>query len=110
MEESKKHMPSVATGQASILLHNDLRVFEKIMTKVGQIAKKPIKTVEFIELLCFIVKVNKLADNPTTFMFKPIQKYLDTHPSALATIPIILKQALQASELFPGFQIPLLPS
>ena len=108
MEESKKNISSAATDQAGILLHHDLAVFNKIMAKVQEIAKKPNKTVEFIGLLSFIVKINKLADNPSSFMFNPIQKYLDTHPSALATIPIIFKQALKVNELFPGYQIPLL--
>lgn len=93
MEESKKQI-KFAPSQAGILLHHDLAIFEKIMAKVSEISKKPNKAVEFIGLLSFIFKLNKLADNPSTFIFKPIQKYLDTHPAALATIPIILKQAL----------------
>jgi hypothetical protein len=67
------------------------------------------KTVDFIDLLSFIVKVNFIADKPSAFLFKPIQKYLDIHLSALTAVPII-KQALQVDELFPGYQIPLLPS
>ena len=93
-----------------ILLHHDLAIFGKIMAKVGLYAKKAVKTQEFIELLSFIVKMNKLMDNPSAFMFKPIQKYLDTHSSALATITIILQNALKSQELFPSCQIPLLPS